>query len=132
MAKILEVKDLVTKFYTLDGVVNAVNGVSFHVHPGETLAILGESGSGKSVSFEAVLGILDSPPGFVTDGTGLVLAKLFSLQGDPTGGMLPVFYMPPTSLAGGLGLTFVIALLAGLLPALSAMRLSVVDALRRI
>ena len=68
-APLLEVDDLHVEFRTGKRVVNAVNGISFKVFPGETLAILGESGSGKSVSFEAVLGILESPPGFVTGGT---------------------------------------------------------------
>ncbi|MEO1019632.1 MAG: ATP-binding cassette domain-containing protein, partial [Pseudomonadota bacterium] len=65
---LLEVEDLGVEFRTAARRVHAVNGVSFHVDAGETLAILGESGSGKSVTFEAILGILESPPGFVTGG----------------------------------------------------------------
>jgi oligopeptide/dipeptide ABC transporter ATP-binding protein len=67
-APLLDVRDLRVEFRTGQKRVNAVNGVSFHVRSGETLAILGESGSGKSVTFEAILGILESPPGFVTGG----------------------------------------------------------------
>jgi oligopeptide transport system ATP-binding protein len=65
---VLEVEDLSVEFRMPKGVVRAVNGVSYALHPGETLAILGESGSGKSVSAQAIMGILDSPPGFVTGG----------------------------------------------------------------
>jgi oligopeptide transport system ATP-binding protein len=64
----LEVADLHVEFRTRDGVVHAVNGVSYRVDRGEALAILGESGSGKSVSAQAVMGLIDSPPGFVTAG----------------------------------------------------------------
>lgn len=71
MAKILEVKDLVTKFYTLDGVVNAVNGVSFDLAEGETLAIVGESGSGKSVTMMSLLGLIPTPPGKIEGGTAI-------------------------------------------------------------
>ncbi len=65
---LLEVDRLSVEFRTDYGVVRAVNDVSWHLDAGETLAILGESGSGKSVSAQAVMGILDTPPGFVTGG----------------------------------------------------------------
>jgi oligopeptide transport system ATP-binding protein len=65
---LLDVRDLSVEFRTPRGVVNAVNGISYTVDAGETLAILGESGSGKSVSAQAVMGIVDSPPGFITGG----------------------------------------------------------------
>jgi oligopeptide transport system ATP-binding protein len=65
---LLEVDDLHVEFRTRDGVAKAVNGLSFVLHPGKTLAVLGESGSGKSVTAQAIMGILDSPPGFVTGG----------------------------------------------------------------
>jgi oligopeptide transport system ATP-binding protein len=67
-APLLEVTGLKVDFRTRYGVAHAVNGVNFHVRPGETLAILGESGCGKSVTAQAVMGIIDSPPGFVTGG----------------------------------------------------------------
>jgi oligopeptide transport system ATP-binding protein len=66
---VLEVDDLRVEFRTPYGVVQAVNGISYAINQGETLAILGESGSGKSVSVQAVMGILDTPPGFVTGGS---------------------------------------------------------------
>ena len=56
------------EFHTREGVAKAVNGVDYSVRAGETLAILGESGSGKSVSAQAVMGILDSPPAKITGG----------------------------------------------------------------
>ncbi|MFF9644789.1 ABC transporter ATP-binding protein [Kitasatospora aureofaciens] len=65
---LLEVEDLHIEFHTQDGVAKAVNGVSYSVAAGETLAVLGESGSGKSVTAQAVMGILDMPPGKITAG----------------------------------------------------------------
>ncbi|MEU5584085.1 ABC transporter ATP-binding protein [Streptomyces chrestomyceticus] len=65
---LLDVRDLKVEFRTRDGVAHAVNGVSYRVSAGETLAVLGESGSGKSVTAQAVMGILDTPPGHVTGG----------------------------------------------------------------
>jgi oligopeptide transport system ATP-binding protein len=75
MSTILEVNDLVTKFYTLDGVVNAVNGVSFALHQGETLAIVGESGSGKSVTMMSLLGLIPMPPGKIEGGEALFTSE---------------------------------------------------------
>jgi oligopeptide transport system ATP-binding protein len=65
---LLEVRDLCVDFHTRDGVVRAVDGVSYHVDAGETLAVLGESGSGKSVTAQAIMGILDTPPARVAGG----------------------------------------------------------------
>ncbi|PKV87642.1 ABC transporter ATP-binding protein [Streptomyces sp. TLI_146] len=65
---LLEVRDLQVEFRTRDGIAKAVNGVTYSVAAGETLAVLGESGSGKSVTAQAVMGILDMPPGRITGG----------------------------------------------------------------
>ncbi|MEU1517018.1 ABC transporter ATP-binding protein [Streptomyces sp. NPDC005811] len=65
---LLDVRDLRVEFRTRDGIARAVNGVSWTVAAGETLAVLGESGSGKSVTAQAVMGILDVPPGRITGG----------------------------------------------------------------
>ncbi|MFE6130466.1 ABC transporter ATP-binding protein [Streptomyces sp. NPDC056437] len=67
-APLLEVRDLHVEFRTRDGVAKAVNGVAYTVFEGETLAVLGESGSGKSVTAQAVMGIMDIPPGKITGG----------------------------------------------------------------
>ncbi|MFC3989150.1 ABC transporter ATP-binding protein [Actinoplanes siamensis] len=79
-APLLEVNDLHVEFRTGYGVAKAVNGANFWLSPGETLAILGESGCGKSVTAQAIMGILDTPPGYVTQGQiryrGVDLLKL--------------------------------------------------------
>ncbi|MGW1254004.1 ABC transporter ATP-binding protein [Streptomyces sp. NPDC002513] len=67
-APLLEVRDLHVEFHTRDGVAKAVNGVNYSVSAGETLAVLGESGSGKSVTAQAVMGILDMPPAKIPKG----------------------------------------------------------------
>ncbi len=65
---LLEVRDLHVEFHTRDGIAKAVNGVNYSVDAGETLAVLGESGSGKSVTAQAIMGILDMPPGKIPQG----------------------------------------------------------------
>ncbi|SDR17174.1 ABC transporter ATP-binding protein [Actinopolyspora saharensis] len=67
--RLLEVQDLRVEFRTREATANVLNGVGYHVDEGETLAVLGESGSGKSVTAQTVMGILDTPPGFVTGGS---------------------------------------------------------------
>ncbi|MFF4601686.1 ABC transporter ATP-binding protein [Streptomyces sp. NPDC001339] len=80
---LLDVRDLRVEFRTRDGVARAVNGVSYTVAPGQTLAVLGESGSGKSVTAQAVMGILDSPPGYVTGGEIVFQGRdLLTLRGE--------------------------------------------------
>ena len=68
MPPLLEVKNLQTHFQTQDGLVKAVNDVSFHVEKGETLGIVGESGSGKSVTMMTILRLIPMPPGKITNG----------------------------------------------------------------
>ena len=65
---ILEIKDLAVSFDTYAGEVQAVRGVSFSLSPGETLAIVGESGCGKSVSMQTIMGLLPSPPSRIKSG----------------------------------------------------------------
>lgn len=78
--KLLNVKELETTFFTDDGAVVAVDRISFYVHEGEILGIVGESGCGKSVTSLSVMGLVPNPPGKVTHGEILLddkdLAKL--------------------------------------------------------
>ena len=76
---------------------------------------------GESLVISAVGGVI-----------GLTLSKLFTLSGDPTRGLLPFFYLPTSSILMGLGVAIAVGILAGILPATSAMRLRVVDALRKV
>ena len=69
---ILEVKNLKTYFYTEEGVVHSVDGLSYKLAEKETLAIVGESGCGKSVSSLSVMGIVQSPPGKVEPGSEIL------------------------------------------------------------
>jgi oligopeptide/dipeptide ABC transporter ATP-binding protein len=65
---ILEIDNLKTYFFTSDGVVPAVDGVSYSLEPGETLGVVGESGCGKSVTALSILRLVASPPGRIVDG----------------------------------------------------------------
>src|SRR5580700_4610901 len=101
---ILDVEDLRTWFFTRDGVVRAVDGVSFHVIPGETLAIVGESGCGKSVTALSLLRLVPSPPGRIVSGAirfagrdllGLSDAEMRDVRGNQ---ISMIFQEPMTSL----------------------------------
>lgn len=65
---LLEVKNLVTEFKTEEGIIKAVNDVSFNLHRGETIGIVGESGSGKSVTSLSVMRLIPNPPGHIASG----------------------------------------------------------------
>ena len=68
MAVLLEVQDLATHFFTQDGVVKAVDGISYQLEEGETLGIVGESGCGKSVSALSIMRLVATPPGRIVEG----------------------------------------------------------------
>src|SRR5256885_5927758 len=101
---LLSIRDLAVEFRTDDGIVHAVDGISYDVFPGETLGIVGESGSGKSVSTLSILGLIPQPPGRIVNGTAtfkgrdlLQLSKkqLRQFRGDE---VAMVFQDPMTSL----------------------------------
>jgi len=75
MADLLNVEGLETQFKTRDGIVHAVNGVSFHLKEGETLGIVGESGCGKSVTVMSMLSLIPQPPGEVVAGKAVYQGK---------------------------------------------------------
>jgi oligopeptide/dipeptide ABC transporter ATP-binding protein len=68
LSPVLELKNLRTYFRSEENIVKAVDGVSYEVQQGETLALVGESGCGKSVSALSILGLIPSPPGWVESG----------------------------------------------------------------
>jgi oligopeptide/dipeptide ABC transporter ATP-binding protein len=72
---LLSIRDLAVEFRTEDGIVHAVDGISYDVVPGEILGIVGESGSGKSVSTMSILGLIPQPPGRIVSGTAMFKGK---------------------------------------------------------
>ncbi|MGO9059133.1 MAG: ABC transporter ATP-binding protein [Candidatus Binataceae bacterium] len=101
---VLDVKNLSVEFSTNAGVVQAVRDVSFRVNRGETLAIVGESGCGKSTAVQAILGLISTPPGRIVNGSakllgqeliGLPLGELNEVRGSRVG---MIFQDPMTSL----------------------------------
>jgi oligopeptide/dipeptide ABC transporter ATP-binding protein len=73
--RILEVKDLYTRFHIAEGTIHAVNGVSFYLDHGETLAVVGESGCGKSVTMMSIMGLIPIPPGEIAGGEVFYLGR---------------------------------------------------------
>jgi oligopeptide transport system ATP-binding protein len=104
MTPLLDVRNLEIAFYTKDGVVRAVNGISYSLEKGDTLGIVGESGSGKSVSLLAMLGLIPMPPGKIEKGEILFEGKdLLKLKRGQWGGIrgkqiAMIFQDPMTSL----------------------------------
>jgi len=100
----LEVEGLQTYFYTRDGIVPAVEGLSFHVDPGETLAIVGESGCGKSMTALSIMRLIPDPPGRIVGGSinleGRDLLKLSEAEMRDVRGndISMIFQEPMTSL----------------------------------
>lgn len=80
MTVLMEVKDIRVQFHTQEGIVYAVNGVSYNLHEGETLGVVGESGSGKSVHALAVMGLLPSPPADIEGSVNFRGRELFDLS----------------------------------------------------
>ena len=72
---LLTVDDLRVEFHTPEGIVHAVNGVSFDIFEGDAVAIVGESGCGKSVTMMSILGLIPIPPGKIAEGTAVFLDK---------------------------------------------------------
>ncbi len=104
MGTLMEVKNLTTRFYTEDGVVNAVNSISYTMEEGEILGVVGESGCGKSVHALSIMRLIPSPPGRVEEGEvwfdGRDLLKLSEYQMQHVRGaeIAMVFQDPMTSL----------------------------------
>ncbi len=97
---ILKVDNLVTRFYTPEGVVHAVNGVSFELREGETLGVVGESGCGKSVTMLSILKLVAMPPGKIESGSAIFHEKdLIQLNKDDIrqvrGGQIAMIFQDP-------------------------------------
>ncbi|MBP1889184.1 oligopeptide transport system ATP-binding protein [Clostridium moniliforme] len=105
MSKILEVKDLAVSFHTYAGEVKAVRGVSFDLDEGETLAIVGESGCGKSITAKSIMRLLPTPPAeigknskIICDGKDVLSLNKKELQNFRGGEVSMIFQDPMTSL----------------------------------
>ena len=104
MATLLEVKDLQTHFFTMDGVVKAVDGVSYDLEEGETLGLVGESGCGKSVSALSLMRLIPDPPGrivngeVILDGEDILRIDMDDMRNVRGAKMSMVFQEPMTSL----------------------------------
>jgi putative ABC transport system permease protein len=117
-------------FFTLLLVTGNTMAIAVRERVGE-LAVL--KALGYSDMFVLVLVLAESLLVALAGGAvGMALAKLFTLAGDPTRGLLPYFYLPAGAIAGGIAVALTVGIVAGMLPALTAMRLRVVDALRRV
>ena len=101
---VLSIKDLRTHFHTPDGVSKAVDNVSYHVYPGETLGIVGESGCGKSVSALSILRLIPIPPGEIVsgeiwfEGQNLLRLPMSRMRGIRGNRISMIFQEPMTSL----------------------------------
>jgi len=95
MSTILQVKNLITRFYSVDGVVHALNGINFELGEGETLAVVGESGSGKSVTMMSLLGLIPQPPGKIEGGQAILF------NGDDTQDLLKMSERQIRKIRGG-------------------------------
>jgi oligopeptide/dipeptide ABC transporter ATP-binding protein len=101
---LLDVKDLKTHFFTSEGVVRAVDGISFSLEAGRTIGIVGESGSGKSVTALSIMGLIPKPPARIVEGSvefqGRDLTKLSERELEDVRGrqIAMIFQDPMTSL----------------------------------
>ncbi len=135
----------VKQFGNIQFLIMAIGGVVFFtllLVTGNTMAIAVRERTGELAVLKAVgysdrfvllFVLVESLLIALIGGTvGLGLAKLFTLGGDPTRGLLPFFFLPGQAILAGLALTVVVGAISGLIPAIGAMRLRVVDALRRV
>ncbi len=101
-APLISVQDLTIRFHSGEGCFRAVDGVSFDLRAGETLVILGESGSGKSVSSSAIMGLLDTPPGEIASGRILYEGRDITRLSEPVrrdynGSKIAMIFQDPLS-----------------------------------
>jgi putative ABC transport system permease protein len=135
----------VKQFGNIEFLIMAIGGVVFFtllLVTGNTMAIAVRERTGELAVLKAVgysdrfvllFVLLESLLIALIGGAlGLALAKLFTLGGDPTRGLLPFFFLPGKAILAGLGVTLAVGAASGIIPAIGAMRLRVIDALRRV